>query len=60
MDAKEIIMATKTPKSTAEKPQSVREQKGHSIILHICLIFVGVGIFTIPYISLSKGHYWHL
>jgi len=36
-----------------------REQKGHSIILHVCLIFVMVGMITIPYYSLSKAHYWH-
>ncbi len=39
--------------------QYVRNQKGHSLIKHILLCFVGVGFFTIPYISLSKGHYWH-
>lgn len=39
--------------------QYVRQQKGHSLILHILLIFVGVGIFTIPYITISKNHYWH-
>lgn len=39
--------------------QYMRQQKGHSLIKHILLIFVGVGIFTIPYISLSKNHYWH-
>ena len=43
-----------------QKEQYVRSKKGHSIILHILLAFAGVGIFTIPYISISKGHYWHL
>lgn len=37
----------------------VRQQKGHSLILHILLIFIGVGMFTIPYYSISKNHYWH-
>ena len=37
----------------------VREQKGHSIILHCLLICVGVGLFTIPYYTISKNHYWH-
>lgn len=44
----------KAPKNYA------RQVKGHSIVLHILLIFVGVGIFTIPYYTISKGHYWHL
>ena len=38
----------------------VRQQQGHSIIKHILLIFVGVGMFTIPYYSISPNHYWHL
>lgn len=42
-----------------DKAQYVRQQKGHSLIAHILLIFVGVGIFTIPYITISKNHYWH-
>lgn len=37
----------------------VRQQKGHSLLLHIILLFFGVGLFTIPYICLSKNHYWH-
>lgn len=32
---------------------------GHSLILHILLIYVVVGLFTIPYYSISKKHYWH-
>lgn len=39
--------------------QYVRQQKGHSLIKHILLCFIGIGIFTIPYISISKNHYWH-
>lgn len=39
--------------------QYIRQQKGHSLILHILLCCVGVGIFTIPYITISKNHYWH-
>lgn len=35
--------------------------QGHSLILHICLLlFCGVGLITIPYITLSKNHYWHI
>lgn len=37
----------------------VRQQKGHSLILHLFLIFFGVGLFTIPYYTISKNHYWH-
>ena len=43
-----------------EKAQYVKAKKGHSILLHILLICVGVGFFTIPYYTISKGHYWHL
>ena len=38
----------------------VRQQKGHSLTLHIILLFLGIGVVTIPYISISKNHYWHL
>lgn len=38
----------------------VREQKGHSLTAHIFLLMLGIGLFTIPYISLSKRHYWHV
>ena len=41
------------------KVQYVRQQQGHSLFLHILLCFVVVGFFTIPYISISKNHYWH-
>lgn len=50
---------TKQQQSTQGK-QYVREQKGHSILLHIALMFVGIGFFTVPYYTISKGHYWHL
>lgn len=43
-----------------DKAQYVRMQEGHSLLLHIMLICVGVGFFTIPYYTLSKNHYWHL
>lgn len=42
-----------------DKAQYVREQKGHSLTLHIFLAFLVVGLFTIPYYSLSPNHYWH-
>lgn len=53
-----MAQAKAAPKEK-KKVQYTREQKGHSLIKHICLIFVGVGLFTIPYISLSPNHYWH-
>ena len=42
-----------------DKALYTRQQKGHSIIKHIFLCLVGVGLFTIPYYSLSPNHYWH-
>ena len=39
--------------------QYFRQQKGHSLTKHIFLCFIGVGLFTIPYICISKNHYWH-
>ena len=42
-----------------DKALYTRQQKGHSIIKHILLCCVGVGLFTIPYYSLSPNHYWH-
>lgn len=37
-----------------------RQQKGHSLTLHILLIFVLVGMITVPYYSVSPNHYWHI
>lgn len=45
--------------SKGKDVQIVRNQTGHSLIAHILLMFVGVGLFTIPYYSISKKHYWH-
>lgn len=46
-------------RQSRDQAQYVRQQKGHSILLHIFLI----GPFTlwIPmvYISVSPNHYWH-
>ena len=44
---------------SAQNPVYSRQQKGHSLTKHILLVFVGVGLFTIPYITISKNHYWH-
>lgn len=42
-----------------DNAQYVRQQQGHSLIKHILLCFVVVGMFTIPYYTISKNHYWH-
>ena len=43
-----------------DKPRNyTRIQKGHSLILHILLLCVGIGFVTIPYYSISPNHYWH-
>lgn len=36
----------------------VRQQKGHSLILHLLFGFMVLYINVI-YISVSKNHYWH-
>ena len=50
---------SKQPPVGRDGAQYFRQQKGHSLVKHILLVFVGVGLFTIPYYSLSKNHYWH-
>ena len=50
---------TSAPKK-GDGAQYVRAQKGHSLIKHILLCFVVVGFITIPYYTISKGHYWHV
>ena len=35
-------------------------KKGHSFLLHLLLCGIGVGLFTIPYYTLSSRHYWHI
>ena len=45
--------------STSRKTNASGRQ-GHSLVLHIFLISIGVGLFTIPYYSISKNHYWHI
>lgn len=42
-----------------KKPEYVRSQKGHSILLAI--FFGWVTLYILPvYWTISKGHYWHL
>ncbi len=40
--------------------KTVIRQRGHSIIIHLLLLSVGIGFITIPYYTLSPKHYWHL
>lgn len=40
--------------------RTVIRQRGHSIIIHLLLLSVGIGFITIPYYTLSPKHYWHL
>ena len=47
-------------KTAMDGANYTRVQKGHSIVIHILLCFVGIGLITIPYYSLSPNHYWHL
>lgn len=53
-------MAQKKTVKQQGNVQYTREQKGHSLVLHIFLCAFGVGFFTIPYYSLSPNHYWHI
>ena len=52
-------MGEKTNLQGRDGAQYVRQQKGHSLICNMLLILVGVGLFTIPYYTISKNHYWH-
>ena len=52
-------MEEKSPKGK-DGTKYTRLQQGHSLLLHILLVCVGVGMFTIPYYTISKNHYWHL
>lgn len=51
-------MAQPAVRQAADRAQYVRQQKGHSLILHLLL---GVFVLWIPaiYISVSPNHYWH-
>ncbi|QCW22330.1 hypothetical protein SEA_LUNA18_62 [Microbacterium phage Luna18] len=46
------------PRMARDKAQYTRQQKGHSLILHLTL---GALVLWIPaiYISVSPNHYWH-
>ena len=48
------------PMIQRQDPTYVRQQKGHSLVKHILLCFVIIGVFTILYYTISKNHYWHL
>lgn len=49
------------PRSANRMPVSyVRPQQGHSLTLHLLLCCVVIGLFTVPYYSMSPNHYWHI
>lgn len=45
-------------KQSRDKAQYVRQQKGHSLILHL-LLGIFVMYIDVIYISVSPNHYWH-
>lgn len=46
-------------KQSRDRAQYVRNQKGHSLTLHL---FLGVFVLWIPaiYFTVSPNHYWHI
>lgn len=48
----------KTPPRGRDGAQYVREQKGHSLIVHLFLGWILLYIPTV-YFTVSKNHYWH-
>lgn len=50
--------ATKPVKQARDRAQYVRQQTGHSLILHLT---VGALALWIPalYVTISPNHYWH-
>ena len=56
---KGAVMEEKTGLKGKDGAQYVRQQKGHSAILH----WVILGVFTLwilpIYYTISKNHYWH-
>ena len=47
-------------KQSRDRAQYVRQQKGHSFILHWCILGV-FSVFIVPiYYSVSPNHYWHI
>jgi hypothetical protein len=54
--SKEIIAMSESEKA---KPQYVRQQKGHSVILAV--LFGWATLYILPvYWTISKDHYWHI
>ena len=54
-----IIQQMQEPiRTSRDRAQYVRQQKGHSLILHLLL---GVFVLWIPaiYFTVSPNHYWH-
>ena len=49
----------KTPPRGKDGAQYMRQQKGHSVIKHVCFGWILLWIPTI-YFAVSKNHYFHL
>ncbi|QWS69728.1 hypothetical protein SEA_WILLIAMSTRONG_62 [Microbacterium phage WilliamStrong] len=56
----EVSVSQPKVKQSRDRAQYVRQQKGHSFLLH----WLVLGIFTVfivpIYYSFSPNHYWHL
>jgi len=52
-------VGTQPVKVSRDRAQYTRQQKGHSLVLHLTL---GVFVMWIPamYYSVSPNHFWHL
>lgn len=50
--------AAKPVKQARDRAQYVRQQKGHSLILHLTLGALALWIPAL-YITISPNHYWH-
>lgn len=56
----EVLAAnSRSVKQSRDKAQYVRQQKGHSFILHWFVLGI-FSMFIVPiYYSVSPNHYWH-
>jgi hypothetical protein len=58
--AQHVVNQPKPVKQSRDKAQYVRQQKGHSFILHWLILGV-FSMFIVPiYYSISPNHYWHI
>lgn len=53
-----VVNQEQAGRQSRDKAQYVRQQRGHSLTLHLLL---GMFVLWIPaiYISVSPNHYWH-